>query len=401
MRFIVFRPMLRHRMIVLLLLLEIGIALALVLNSLSVLLLRYEVLSADTGLAEDQVLVVEIGREDKSSPESSDLVSALHALALLPDTEAVGTVNALPLMGSEWPLRVSTEAAGGAQAEVGQYVASPGTIAALGLAVTSGRSFEQEDYVPFDSVLPSSAVALVSQSLADELYPAGKALGARIYVGQKAFTVIGTIDALSRPSVVEPANMDLSIVLPALPSGTLSRYIVLKKKGSSSQSSISDLSRTVGEVAPGAFVRRAEPYITMKHRLQKRDWYVFSVMLCVAIVALLTSIFGVYALSSLWINQRSHGLALRRVLGATARDITSMVLIENLAVCALGCLIGLIIAFAMNALIAATYPVAPFDARLIILSVAAILISSLISTLPIAKRVARVEPAEALRRANP
>jgi ABC-type antimicrobial peptide transport system permease subunit len=126
----------------------------------------------------------------------------------------------------------------------------------------------------------------------------------------------------------------------------------------------------------------------------------FSMMLLAvfAVVALALATIGIYGVMAYLVNQGTREIGIRIALGATQRNILSLVVQQGMALALAGVAIGLIGAFLLTRLIrsllfgvAATDPVT-FVGIALLLG----LVALLASYLP-ARRAARVDPLVALR----
>jgi ABC-type antimicrobial peptide transport system permease subunit len=141
--------------------------------------------------------------------------------------------------------------------------------------------------------------------------------------------------------------------------------------------------QTFTEVVSGSFWRQ---------RLQSRVLGTFALM------ALLLAALGIYGVISYGVTQRTRELGVRMALGASRREVATMVLGEGGKLAAIGVAIGLAGAFLLRQAVAQLlYGVAPDDPITFtvvpLLLVAVALVASLIPAL----RATRVDPAVAMR----
>ncbi|HOC18826.1 MAG TPA: FtsX-like permease family protein, partial [Vicinamibacterales bacterium] len=117
-----------------------------------------------------------------------------------------------------------------------------------------------------------------------------------------------------------------------------------------------------------------------------------------ALVALLLAAIGVYGVMAYGVTQRAHELGVRMALGAADRHVVRLVLVESLALTALGVCLGLAGGAAATRLLAGllfeTRPLDPPTFLAVPLVLAAIALAA--SYVP-ARRALRVEPAVVLR----
>jgi putative ABC transport system permease protein len=387
--------MLRNKAIIAIMIAELALALALITNSIEIIRLRYSAIAVVTGLREDGLYILELGREDQASPSDSDLNEVLAALESAPHVVSAAASNAAPLMANEWPVDVSTALGSEFRVQAAEYVVSKGGISTLGLTILSGQDFAAEDYMAFDQVVPNAPSVILTKALATRLFPGGNAVGSQLYLGSRSYVIVGVVGQLTRPSLQAQSEADMSLLMPARPSGRFSSFILLR---ASNEVNLEDIRSAISSVG-GLYARNIREYPRVREELQERDWYILWTMFFVAAISLFTAVFGIYALSSLWVRQRIHGIALRRVLGATRDDILMMVIVENQLICLMGILLGVIAAATVNHLASSAYGLGDLRAIPIVACSFALMIAGLASSIPLARSAAATEPAAALRRA--
>jgi putative ABC transport system permease protein len=129
------------------------------------------------------------------------------------------------------------------------------------------------------------------------------------------------------------------------------------------------------------------------------NWAVGGRLLSIfALLGLSLAGLGIYGVISGFVVRRTGELGVRMALGAQVRDVLWLVIGKGLRLALVGTLIGLGGAFAITRLLAAVLPELPASNPLVILFVAAILITfTLVACWIPARRAARTDPMEALR----
>jgi putative ABC transport system permease protein len=140
--------------------------------------------------------------------------------------------------------------------------------------------------------------------------------------------------------------------------------------------------------------------ITLEKRLEvfsDRKFYGALFVIFAAIALLLASI-GLYTVIAHSVSQRTQEIGIRIAIGATARDIRRLVLLQGMLPLAVGLTIGLAASFAVNRLLKSQLvQVSPADpVTLIVASGVLILAATLGCMLPV-RRAMRVDPVIALR----
>ena len=272
---------------------------------------------------------------------------------------------------------------------------TPDYFATMDIPLVSGRSFTAHD----DSL--SSAVVVVSESMARAYWPGESPLGKRIgFAGNDTTmaTVIGVVgDVRFNPNVGPAAAPTYyKAVAQAHPWRTMSLVVRMKDDPAAIAPRIERAMAIVAPtVAPGGV-------FTLEH-LQRRSLspqrLTSEMMAAFAVVALLLAAIGIHGVMSYTVAQRTHEIGVRTALGAQASDILRGVLGGSMQYVVVGIAIGIVGAVLMTQTLAHLLtqlspndPVA-FGAAVVVL-VAAALAGSYVP----ARRATRVDPAIALRR---
>jgi putative ABC transport system permease protein len=117
-----------------------------------------------------------------------------------------------------------------------------------------------------------------------------------------------------------------------------------------------------------------------------------------ATLALALASIGIYGVISYSVTQRTHEIGIRMALGAQARDVSKLVVLEGMALALIGVAIGLAASFALTRLMESLlFEVSTTD-QSTFAGVAALLIAvSVLACWIPARRASRVDPMVALR----
>jgi predicted permease len=264
--------------------------------------------------------------------------------------------------------------------------------ATIGLPLLRGRDFTASD-------ARAGHVAIINETLARNAWPGQDPLGQCIRVDQPTapcLTVIGLVGDARRADVVEKPVRQ--VYLPARSSGNDAATVVIVRVPPERAGSVAlTARREVPVLFPGAEAEVLE--IANILAPQYRPWELGATLFSVfGLLALIVAAVGVFSTLSHDIGQRRHELGVRAALGATARDLVTLVLGSGLRVIAVGAVIGCALALAGGRLVASLlYGVTPSDLPILILVMVTLIVVGVAAAVVPAWRASRIDPIEALR----
>lgn len=264
--------------------------------------------------------------------------------------------------------------------------------AATGIPLLAGRAHRDRG--------EAERVALLSRAAAQALFPGADPLGKVIRHGilKNPTRVIGVVgdtypDGRDKPPanmVYEPINR---LVLPAVPLEL--SLIIRSETGTLTHQSIQ---QAVATVDPGLGV----PEVRFLSQIPRRGESVRSLQALLsggfACMALFVATAGVYGMVAFSLAQRRRELAIRMALGASERDMWSLVTRESLVPVVWGVLPGIGAAFALaywgRDLLFATSPINPW---VTVLAPLAMLAAAMVPVYTLTRQATRIDPAAALQ----
>ncbi|MHB1223626.1 MAG: ADOP family duplicated permease [Gemmatimonadaceae bacterium] len=378
------------------------IALAVVLLAGSGLMLRSlgKLMGVEPGFDSSQVLTLRLNLDGStgrdSLPASYDVI--LQRLAGLPGVTSVAFGDCPPLNGwcngTVLLHRDRPAPAPGTEHEVGVHWVTQDWFATLDVPLRRGRLFNSGDR------LDTRKVVLINESAASRYWPDEDPLGRPVSVGQGGFWedtayVVGVVGDVRYGTVDSLPGPDVYLSYHQSPNRRATIYL----RSAADPLALAGAARqALGELLPGTPVYDVR---TLASRVADASAYArFSALLLglFAAVALGLAVIGTYGVIAYSVAQRDREIGVRLALGATAGNVTRLVVGQGMGIAAAGAALGVAGALAATRVLGSLlYDVAPNDpatfAAIVALLVGAVLVASWIP----ARRAARVHPGAVLR----
>jgi len=391
----------KHRLATLLIVMEIALACAVLCNACFMIAHRLQLMQVDSGVDEASLAVLRVGGFDESA--AGDLnARMLGGLRAIPGVQSVSVIEAVPFGSGQTKAGISLDAAGKQSGGVlGFYNAGPGSFEALGLKLEEGRAPQPDDFRPIDSYVPADSQVLVSRTLANHLWPGQDALGKEFWSGQYHFRVTGVVAHLARTGAGEggTGTIEWSVFVPALPGPKLAGTYVLRADPEVLPRVLRDAKAAVATIAPEVVVdhEASQTVGDLRLRYFRGDRAMAGILLGVIAALLLVTALGIVGLASFWVAQRRKQIGIRRAIGATRSDILHYFQAENFLIVGFGIVLGMLLAFALNATLMQFYELPHLPLIYLPLGALALWALGQLSVLGPALRAAAVPPVVATR----
>ena len=354
-----------HKLTATLLTLQVAFTCAIVCNVAFMIANRVQRISVPTGIAENELSVIQSKSIEKDANPVAQHAADLAALRAIPGVRsAVAVSYSLPLNRSEdssgiCPSKQALDRAiqrntidGSGCVQPADYDGTPGLIETLGLRLVAGRDFQPDDYVSKGK----PAVAIVTRALAQHLYPGKQALGQSMYDGDNYIRIVGIVDTLLRPNLRTPGVDGDSMIMPMLPDSAGVTYVLRSAPGDR-QRVLKAAEAVLIKVNPSRLIdpKQMQTYSQIRAAYFQRDTTMIGLLIASALGLLFVTALGIAGLANFWVQQRTRSIGIRRAIGATRGDILRYFQTENFLIVTGGVVLGVLLAIGLNLLLMKHY----------------------------------------------
>jgi putative ABC transport system permease protein len=378
--------------------LQIALALAIVVNSLFIIVQRFEKVNRDPGIDVPNIFFVGwVPATDKFQGEVT-IREDLAVLRSLPGVVAATVVNAVPLSGGGSSTSMFTEPnEKGRRGDMNYFQVDEQGLDTFGVKLAEGRNFDATMVTkPARNSSTSPSGILVTRDVARDMFPGESALGKTIYTGtSQPVTILGIIDRMhgSWPGWDKVGNVAL---FPVISDETFARYMVRAKPGQR-DSVMKAAEDALSKVDNGRVILRvrSQEYVAATTYADDRAMATY---LGVVIALLLgISALGIFGLAAFNVSTRTKQIGTRRAVGARRSDILRYFLAENWLITTAGVVVGCVLALLLGYWLSATFELPRLKLYYLVVGVGVLWVVSLVAALRPARRASMVSPAIATR----
>lgn len=394
--------LMRSKVALVLIGLQIALTLAIVCNALFIIGQRLERMQRPSGMNEADTFAVTSSGFGEAFDVRSTMDADVALLRSLPGVAAATAINSLPLSNGGWSSGLVLKPDQRTPlASAAFYFVDAGALDALGLKLVAGRDFKPEEIgyrTMNENVTPAGVI--VTRALAEKLFPGQGAVGRQFYIDDPKTTppttVVGVVERLQEPWV-DSKEIEYSVLRPQrLPYGNSSTYLVRAEPGRRDEV-MKQVEDKLAAANPSRIVRSLKSVESVRAEAYAAD-RAMALILGAVIVALLTiTALGIVGMASFWVTQRTKQIGTRRALGATQFDILRYFLTENFLITTLGLLVGAALTYAFNVWLMTHYESPRLPWHYVPVGFLCLWALGQIAVLGPATRASRVPPAVATR----
>jgi putative ABC transport system permease protein len=387
---------------------QVAISIVLLVGASLVLRSLLKLSDVNPGFDPRNVVMMEVNPTYKGDEPSQTRVDRfsrlLQRFAEIPGVEAVGANNSPPFVPQRpwnrlaFTLEGQSDDAQRANPRPNFQTVSPDYFRLLRIPLLQGRVFQNSD------TLDAQRVCIISQKLAERLFPTREAVGQRLTLGRPDdeggpnwMTVVGIVGDVRHQTLEgergpELYNPTLQLAWKQM------HFLVRTRAGVSPLSVVPEIRRATVEVAPEVgvfnFVSLEKEVADSLWQQRLRGWLLgfFSV------VALLLAATGLYGAVAYSVAQRTREIGVRMALGATRAAVLRLVLGQGIRAVGFGLAAGIGGALLLSRILRASlFGISGHDLTSYAVACLVLAATASLAALIPARRASQVNPMEALR----
>lgn len=393
----IFNALRRSKAGALMLLIQIAITTAIVSNAAYIINDRIQYLNQETGYPEHEIFSFNVLTYDTDIDLSQKFEENETLIRNIPGVINAALFSEVPLSGggSASSFGVNPSGQEGLRQRAAYTSADENWLETLGLEISEGRNFRQDEVLVTTDPSLRANVAVVSRTFMELLFPEGDGLGNIFYSGRSPVKIIGVVDKMVGPWLKDSAADSLVI----FPRVEAQRYqdIVVRSEANMRD----EIMKNIEDIMLADYNKRVVVNVQgldeQKASYNASDLLMLRMLVVLIVVLVLVTGLGIFGLTVFNINKRTKQIGTRRALGARKADIVRYFMIENFMICIGGITIGAIAAIYLGKVLLEQYSLPALDNMYVLTTTLFVVLVSLMSVVFPARRAADISPSVATR----
>lgn len=381
--------------------LEIAIALAVMVNATWIVAQRIQQIEMPSGLDVRDLFAIGIAPISSHSDLGAMQRQDLAYLRGLPGVVSASATSSVPL--SRYGQGTSVSPNPGAQApmtlETRMMEADESALQTFGVRMVAGRNFSATDIRPASqNFFEAYPQVIMTQSLADKLFPGGNALGKPIYAGDNIPMTVTGITSNFIPSVAtsNSPNYD-ALLFPQAPGDFGLYFLLVRTRPGMTATLLARAQRHLATSNLDRVIFEAQTLSYYRQLLDAQDRAVAVFLTLVTALILSVTCLGIFGLTTFNVSTRTKQIGTMRAVGARKRDVVAHFLIENGIVLISGVIIGCALALGVGHWLSDQYQLPRLDLHFLAVGIVALAVIGQLAAWQPARRAAGVSPSVATR----
>jgi putative ABC transport system permease protein len=347
--------LMRSKVALILIGLQIALTLAIVCNALFIISERIEKIGRPSGMNEADTFTIDSSGFGKDFNVRNAISEDLALLRGLPGVVAAAPILTVPMSSSGWSesLFFTDDQKTPTTASAMYFVDEHG-IDTYGLKLIAGRNFNPDE-IEFRSRNQNSwpPSIIITKALAEKMFPGQDAIGKQFLLEQKKppSTIIGIVERLQVPwpngfvingdtNAVEYSTLVSQILV----GGNSSHYLIRTEPGRRDEL-MKIVETKLSESNHSRIVRDMKSVETVRAENYRSDRALMIILGIIIFFLLTITALGIVGMASFWVTQRTKQIGTRRALGATRGSILRYFLTENFLITTGGLMLGTILTY--------------------------------------------------------
>jgi len=396
----IWRAMMRNKTGAILIALQIAVTMAIMVNAVSIMQERSEMMSRPSGVDEQNLFFISSVGFAEDFNERATIEEDLAALRAMPGVVNAIQSNSVPLSGGGWSMGLQTEP--GEEIDgtgVAIYFVDEHGMDTFGLNLLSGKNFDATEIEWRERASTEwPANTLITQAMSEALFPDEPegALGKTVYINSnEPITVIGIIEQMQAPwngwSGVERVML--------APTHTLfgsTRYIIRAEPGMRDEL-MPKVEALLAESNKGRIVRSMRTMEETRERSYRGDSSMIKILTFTVVLLIVITSLGIVGLASFSVNRRTKQIGTRRALGASKVAILRYFMTENFIISLVGVSVGAALTISLNIIMIEIFSLTRISWYLVPVAMLMLLLVGQAAVFGPARRASSVPPAVATR----
>jgi putative ABC transport system permease protein len=397
----IFSALRRHKAAVTLLVLEIALTMAVLGNLLFIVHGSMRLEHERTGVMERDIGVIQnIGVIGTSNPGTA--AGNIALLRAVPGVVAA-SYGAVPFGGvSTYPL-FADPSMHTRIADPYLFVGTQGYVQALGIRVIAGHAPRPDEIPDASTIGPTTILpALMTQALAQRLYPHETALGRVLYSGAQggvSMRIVGIVNHLRGAITGRSSDDDSILIQYRVGAQNLGGLFLIRSQPGQLKGVLPLAAKALQKANPGHVTSKITTVSAMRADAFQSAQAINRILMAITAILLIVTALGVSGLASFWVQQRTRHIGTRRALGATRGAILRHFQAENLIIVSMGVALGAVLTLGLSQLLMQHFAQPRLPLQYVAFGALAMWLLGQLAVLGPALRAARVPPTMAMRAA--
>jgi predicted permease len=319
--------------------------------------------------------------------------SLLSRVRQLPGVDAASFTQRMPLgFGGSSDMTIKVEGyTPSPNEEVNAYYSRVGSeyLRTMGIALVAGR-----DLTDFDTAT-SRDVVVINETLARRYFASADPIGGRIHIGDRTLDVVGVARDGKYSDITEQPRAFMYLPLSQWYRPDTILIVKTQLDPATAVPALQSVVRSLDAGIPLFDVRTIAEHLEIATFVQRM---VASLLGVFGLLALVLATIGLYGVIAGLVAQRTSEIGMRVALGASTRDVVTLVVRQGLGMTLFGVGIGLALAVvATQAFATLLVGISPTDAMSFLGTTLLLILVALAASLVPARRAATIDPKKALR----